>query len=249
MRLAKLLFGLGLFIYFFWAVLSSIPAAWGAHFILKASPNLKLGTVTGTVWRGETANAKITIDGKTIDLGHLSWKLKPAALLSLKACAEINSELLAGDVCRNAMGVNALTDVQVNGIAASILNEAMGAQLGGEATVSLAEFRVTDEGHIHKLDGLVTWKGARVNGGTGWFNLGSFDVALSENGDGGLFADISDSEGEFTVAVRGDIKLREIPKLNGTIHPKANAPQEITLALSAVAEQLEDGGYKIVWPL
>lgn len=248
MRLLKLLLVVGLATYFCIVVVTRIPAGWGAYFLVQAAPNMQLNGVSGTVWQGEAANAKITIDGKTIDLGRLNWRLQPLALLQMKACAQIRSDLLNGDVCRNAAGVNVLTDVMVDRLPARVLNDAMGAQLAGVGNITVGEFRVKDNGEILELDGSLTWNDAGINAGTGWFQLGSYAVDLTENGSGGLYADISDIEGEFDVAVRGDIKLREMPKLSGTIHPKAGAPDPLKQALSIFAEPLDDGGFRINFP-
>lgn len=249
MRLFKLLFGLGLIIYFCVVVITRIPAGWGAHFLVKGAPNLQLNGISGTLWNGKAAGAAITIDGKTIDLGRLNWHLQPMALLQLKACALIRSDLLNGDVCRTAGGLNILTNVMVDSFPAKLLNDAMGAQLAGFGNITVGEFKVTDDGDIKQLSGNVTWQDAAINVGTGWFQLGSYGVGLSENGSGGLYADITDLEGEFKVNVRGDIKLRQMPKLNGTIHPKEKAPEEIKQALSIFAEPTNDGGFTITWPM
>ncbi len=250
MRLLKLLLGLGLVIYCCWAIIVRIPAGWGAHFLLNATPNLSMMGVNGTVWRGEAGNAKITIDGKTIDLGHLTWQLQPAALFKMKACALIRSDLLAGDVCRTAGGINQLTNLLIDRLPAKILNDAMGVQLAGLGNITVQTFYVNDIGDISKLEGTVLWENAGINVGTGWYQLGDFAIALSENGSGGLYANITDTKetGPFGVEARGDIKLREMPKFKGTISPRNNAPNDVVQALSIFGQPNGNNGYEVTWP-
>lgn len=250
MRLFSLLFGLGLLIYVCLMIVTRIPAGWGAYFVQSAAPNLQLSAVTGTVWNGEAANAKITIDGKTIDLGRLTWHLEPLALFQMRACAKVRSDLLGGDVCRSANNVNMLSDLVVNRLPAQVLNDAMGASLFGHGDITVNRFHVKDNGDILDLEGHLTWENAAIDPrtGTGRMELGNYAVALTENGTGGLYADITDLSGEFDVDIRGDIKLREMPKLTGTIRPSANAPNPIVQALSIFAEPLDDGGFRINFP-
>lgn len=245
MRLFKLLFGLGLVCLFLVMVISRIPAGWGAHFALKAAPNLKLAGVTGTLWHGQAGNAQVYFKGKIINLGHLSWQLKPLALLQLKACALVRSDLANADVCRNAAGVNVLSNVFVDRLPAKMLNEMVSTQLAGVGNVTIPEVRVKDSGEVLKINGNVNWVDAGINIGTGWFQLGNYDIALTENGGGGLFADITDVQGNFDVQVRADIAIGQIPKLNGTIHLKPAAPDQIRQFLSAFTEQMDDGGFRV----
>ena len=54
-----------------------------ARGLLPASaPRLTLGQTSGSIWWGEAADSQLLIDGVTVTLGTVSWKLNPMSLLN-----------------------------------------------------------------------------------------------------------------------------------------------------------------------
>lgn len=58
----------------------------------KFAPNVRLQQVTGTVWDGAAGTAVVVVDGGAINLGKLSWHLKPLSLLSLQPQLHIETD-------------------------------------------------------------------------------------------------------------------------------------------------------------
>lgn len=248
-RLVKLLFIVGLIVYFAVVVIARAPAEWAASAALQAAPNLSLTGVSGSLWSGKAAAAEVLVGDQSLDLGTLTWEVDVLALLGLQACVDIDSERLRGTVCRTANGKNTARQLFVDQLPVSMLNNYVGAQLGGVGNVTVEQGRFDDAGYIEQLQGNVTWQQARVNAGTGWFALGSFAADISENDEGGVRGDIFDLEGNFTVQLQAEYTPGQEPRLNGLITPKPGAQQPLVDALSVFTETLDDGSFRVIWPI
>lgn len=249
-KLIKLLFGIFLLAYLLIAIAARVPAEWVADAAVQAVPGLSLGGVSGTAWEGSASAAILQLPGqKLIDLGGLSWDVDVPALLAMNLCADVESRMARGHLCRSISKRNTLKQVIVDDIPVSMFGDMIGAQLGGVGSVAIRNAVITDSGEVKELDGNVTWMRARGNGGGGWFPLGSFAAELSDNGNGGVIADVVDVDGEFEIKLRGEIGLNSPPRLNGTIKPRPAAPQALVDTLMVFTEVLDDGTYKVTWPL
>ena len=58
-RLAKLVFFIGLLVYFLVTVVARTPAEWGAWVAIKSVPGLSLTGVSGTLWSGRAGSAQV----------------------------------------------------------------------------------------------------------------------------------------------------------------------------------------------
>lgn len=248
-RLLKILFVIGLVLYFLFMVVARAPAQWGAWAAIQAAPNLALTGVSGTLWQGRAATAQVRVGNEALDLGALSWKLNPWALLAAKLCLDVDSERVRGYVCRTPSGKNTVRQLLADQLPMQLLNAQLGIQLGGTGSITLAEGRFDDQGRIEQLQGNITWQQARVNVGTGWFALGSYAADISENDNGGVAANITDIEGNFTVQLQGEMTPGEEPRVHGLITPKEGAQQPLVDALSVFTETLDDGSFRVAWPM
>lgn len=248
-RLAKLLFFIGLFVYFVFIVVIRAPAEWGAWAALQAAPNLSLTGISGSLWSGKAAAAEVIVGDESLDLGALTWEVDGLALLGLKACVDVDSARLRGTVCRTVNGKNNVRQLFADQLPVKMLNDFVGAQLGGVANVTIENGRFDDAGRIEQLQGNVTWQQARINAGTGWFALGSFAADITDNGNAGVSGDIFDLDGNFTVQLQGEYTPGEEPRLNGLITPKPDAQQPLVDALSVFTETLDDGSFRVIWPI
>lgn len=248
-KLAKFLFFVFLLVYFTVTVVSQTPAKVAANMVLQQAPGLSLSGVSGTVWSGKAGAAKVQIGADTLDLGGLSWDLDVWSLLGFKVCSDLKSQLIQGHVCRNLTGENALSQVMVDNIPASMFNNLVGAQLGGTASATIQNAIVTDQGKFKALQGNLTWMRARGNGGGGWFPLGSFGADVTDNGDGGIRGTIIDIDGEFEIKMEASYNFDGQPRVNGTIKPRANAPQALVDTLGVFTQALDDGSYRLEWPI
>lgn len=248
-KLAKLLFAIFLVGYFLFYIVANIPAKLVANEIVKAVPNLHLGVVSGTAWRGRAGAATVDIPGQTLDLGGVRWKVDVPSLLGLRLCMDVDTGVARGHVCRGMTGTNTLQQFIVDEFPVSLLNNIVGAELGGVGEVTVRKAVVNDKGHVSDLDARMTWMRARGNGGGGWFPLGSFAADLTANGSGGVKAQVVDVDGEFEIKIDGEIGVNQLPKANGIIKPRENAPQALVDTLMVFTEVLDDGSYKVTWPI
>lgn len=248
-KLIKLLFGIFLLIYLLVSIAARIPAEWVADAAVKSVPGLTLGGVSGTAWTGRASAATLQLPGQLVDLGGLKWDVDIPALLTMSLCADVESRVARGHVCRGLNGQNTLKQVIVDDIPMSMFGSMVGAQLGGVGSVAIQRAVFDDAGVVKEMDGNITWMRARGNGGGGWFPLGSFAAELSENGEGGIIADIDDVDGEFDVELRGEVAVGSLPSLEGTIKPRPNAPQALVDTLMLFTQVVEEGTYKVTWPI
>lgn len=248
-KFVKLSFVVFLVAYFLVAVVARVPAQLVANTLVNAVAGLKLGGVSGTAWSGRAGAATLQLPGKTLDLGGLIWTVDVPALLGLKLCVDLDTQLIRGYACRNLSGQNHLKQVMVDEFPVSMIGSMVGAELGGVGTVTIQNAVVDDTGLVSELQGNVTWMRARGNGGGGWFPLGSFAADVSANGRGGIKAQVVDVDGEFEIKIDGEIGINEPPRVNGIIKPRHNAPQALVDTLMVFTEVLDDGTYKVTWPI
>lgn len=247
-RLIKLLFFVGLGIYFLIAVLARTPAEWGAWVALKSMPGMNLSGVSGSLWSGRAASAQIYIFGQPVDLGAVQWRLKPWSLLGLKACADLESQLANGHFCHGVTGNTTVSKVLVDQLPVKLFNPP-GFQLGGAGNATLQRAVLARDGSLREMQGSVTWQQAGINIGTGWFNLGAFAAEVTGNGEGGIRAKVQDIEGELAVDLQMEFTPGKPFSAAGTITPRANAPEEFKQALDNFAELQGDGSFKVAWPM
>ncbi|MCR6652997.1 MAG: type II secretion system protein N [Cellvibrionaceae bacterium] len=232
--MAKLLFFIGLAVYFLVTVVARTPAEWGAWVALKSVPGLSLTGVSGTLWSGRAGSAQVAVNGHTLDLGALQWRLHGWSLLLFKACLDVRSPSLQGDVCQSAGGTLSVRKLMVDQVPAKIFYNHPDIQVGGIGSAAVERADLTLDGRVKDLQGNLTWQRLAVNAGTGWFTLGTFAADARANGQGGIALNITDLEGDFKVELQGDYTVGGQPTLNGLITPKDTAPQPLKDALGAL---------------
>lgn len=249
-RLAKIAFFVGLVIYFVFSVISRVPAQWGAQVALQNAPGLTLGAVSGSLWSGKAASATINVQGQTIDLGGLSWDVDVWALLGLNVCADITSRMIQADVCRSLAGMNRVDNLMLETFPAKMLDPIISfARLGGDIGITVKHLQVTDDGKIHKISANAFWDGARGEAGGGWFELGGFNADLKENGQGGVVATIVDTAGGFGLQMDAEYGFGGEYKADGIITPRPEANSELVVSLGLFTETLDDGTFRLKWPM
>jgi Type II secretion system (T2SS), protein N len=248
-RLAKNLFFTLLIVYTLGTIVVRVPADWGAWGAVKFLPNLSLAGVTGSIWSGRAASAQARIGNEIIDLGELKWGVNVLPFFTLKTCVDIDSRTLRGNYCRDIVGKNIVRQLTIEQMPIKLVGNMLGVQLGGSGNLLVQEGEFQDNGQIELLKGNLTWQHGRVNVGTGWFALGSFAADLKHIDGGGIGAQITDIEGDFTVQLDGQYVQGQPPRVNGIIKPKETAQQPLIDALSVFAETLDDGSFRITWPM
>ena len=248
-RLLTVAIVFALVFYFLFLVITKIPATLFTANLVRFVPQLQLAVISGTAWNGQAGDAVINIEGQAIRLGQLKWHFKPAALFVLKACVELESEVVSGGFCRSLVGANYLNKVQLD-LPASLANRiTTEAQFAGQASLNIAEAVVSDKGMVSKLAGNLTWKSATISVEGSSFALGDFAADLSAADNGAIAASIFDLSGPFGIKLDALVGAATPPSVNGEITPRDNAPEEILDVLGLVAVPQDNGAFKVVYPM
>lgn len=248
-KLLKILLGVGLFGYLVILIVVATPATLVTANLAKVIPQLQLAIVSGTAWRGKASDAVVVIEGKPFKLNTLRWKFKPLSLLAFKACVDLKSQAISGNVCRTITGKNQLHRLQLDAPMALGNQFISGFELAGAGSLSIVSAEVSDKGEVSKLDGSMNWRGARVKVQGTWFTLGDFAAELTEAAEGAIRASIIDLAGPFGVKLNATAGIRLPPSAEGEVTPRDDAPDLIKDALGLVAIPQENGAFKVTYPL
>lgn len=239
-----------LVLYFLFLVIARVPAAWAVWAVHRATPDVRLTGVSGTLWEGRATGGTAMVNGQFLPLEDVRWKVNPWTLMGLNACAAVELDVLAqpasGTVCGRPGGVITAQDLQLSAPMAIVGNWVQ-LPLGGLASLQIQELRLQNE-RVEALQGNLSWRDARWNDGDRWFSLGAFAAKLTANAQGGVHANIFELDGPFDVDLAGDFVPGQEPAIQGTVVPTADAPAPIRDAIQFVGEPLDGGGYRLAWP-
>lgn len=250
-KLIKTLFILILVAVFLVLVVSRTPAAWAAWAIHKAAPNVWFTGVSGTLWKGQAASAQVDVGSESIALGEMNWQLKAWSLLILSPCMDLSAQLpgqsISGRVCRSILGgSNKLKNLNVDAPMALFSKVT---PLNGTGAVSLQVLSASFNSQaVDELDGRLSWQNANVFVEGQWFNLGSFGAELSDDGQGGAAAKISDIAGPYTLAMDANWAPGKPWQTKGQVTPKPGVPEVVIQALQVFGEDVGSGTYAVQFP-
>jgi general secretion pathway protein N len=220
--------GVGLFLIF---VISQIPAVWGAY-ILSRSTGLALSGVTGTVWNGRASLASLPTPEREYSMGQLSWKLKPFSLLTLSPCAQVTTNLpgqqFAGEVCTSASGVMKLRNADIS-IPVALIQAKLPVLIQGQLSSHINEMELRGD-VLLKLNGKLSWNGARVNTGANWLDIGSYAAEFTDNGNNGIRAKFFHLSGPVDV----DLQVELLAPSGGSVSGELAAPRAFFESASAI---------------
>ena len=248
-KLLKVIIGISLVLYLFVLIVKETPATLVTAQLAKALPQLQLAAVTGSVWQGKAGDAVVMIQNKPLPLGVLKWRFKPMSLLALKACADVESDVFSGNACRTLTGLTQLHRFQADLPAAFASDFVPQAEVAGAASLSLVKAAFNDKLEISKLEGNLSWRGARVKVQGTWFTLGDLAADLKEAENGALAAHIFDLSGPFGIDVNAKAGITVEPSLVGDVTPRENAPAAIADGLSLIAIPQDNGAFRVTYPL
>jgi general secretion pathway protein N len=199
--------------------------------------------LSGTLWRGEASTAR----AEGMDLGRVSWRLRPWALLGARLRAEVRLEgeaitghgeisLRPGDGLRGqALRLSAPAEL-LTGLSP------VPAELGGSLFARFESLHWTPDGAL-VLDGELTWTEAQTYAPAP-MALGAFRV-LFEPHEGGSQGLVSGEE--TPVNVGGRILLQPdggyVTALR--LSPRADTPNELREALALIARPERDGSVRL----
>lgn len=241
----------GLVVYFLYLIVSMAPARYAAWAIHTAAPNVWLTSVRGSLWNGTAGGGQVDIGTTSIALGEVKWSLNPWTLLALKPCVQFETDagaqMFSGYVCQSLFGSMTIKDVSLD-FPVAAFKELI--QLDAKGSFSLQVIEAELRGNrVESLDARFSWQNANVHNGETWWFLGSFGGQASANADGGINVHVVDIGGPIGVDLNARFVLgNEIWSAEGTVKPSPEAPEQISMALQAFAEEVEPGTFKVVWP-
>jgi len=212
--------GVVLFLLF---VISNIPAIWGAYMLTRGT-GVALSGVTGSIWNGRASLASVRTAEQEYSLGQLSWNLSPFSLLTLSPCAQVTTKLplqqFEGEICSGFGGAIEVHNADVS-LPVALVQGRIPVPIQGQLSAHIHEFGLRAN-VLSKLKGNLTWNGARVNTGTNWLDIGSFAIELSDNGNNGVSAKLSQLSGPVDVSLQIEMTAPSGGKVSGELAaPKA----------------------------
>ncbi|MGQ9426936.1 type II secretion system protein N [Gilvimarinus sp. F26214L] len=227
-------------------VVRNTPAQWG---IWLAGLPLQMDGVTGTVWNGQVANVVLPYGGEAYSLGRLDWTLNPWSLLTLSPCARFNTELngqtASGTACAGLGNRLILKDTEVS-VPAAIAEIWAPVRVRGRVDAQIVHMTLAED-QVRSLRGSGSWSGASYHNSQSWVNLGTIAFDLTEDGEGGVGAQVFDIEGPLELDLNSRFTLAGAYAIRGNIGLRQDAPPELGQLLRIVANQTRPGQFSVEW--
>lgn len=152
---------------------------------LAAGGGLQLQGVSGSFWSGSAESARLQLapyKGRQLvfDLGEFDWQLQPAALLTLRACAQVQASLkaqqLKGQACQSLAGTTRVTDVRMQ-LPASFLRLMVPVEAAGQLQLAIDELQLSGQ-QVASVTGSGRLAQFALQLDKDWQNFGSVDLQL-----------------------------------------------------------------------
>lgn len=208
---------------------------------LMLGEELQLSGVSGTLWRGNAARARVMTSGGALHLGGLSWSLRGLSLLTLSPEVDLRSawgrQRVTVTARRSGNGVLLRNlDATLN---ASLVSSLLPVNAAGRISLLFDTLELRD-GMPVAADGRLVWEDAGWRSNTGRHNLGSYAAEASTGDAGEIAATIRTIRGP--VIADGDVTLRAGSyELQAQISSQESLHPELTRALSLIASPGESG--------
>jgi general secretion pathway protein N len=238
--LSRRLAGLGLACFLFVALLVSAPARL-ATLLLPADQVLLQG-LQGSLWHGSASRCLLSLPAGHLQLGQLSWHLKPLSLLSLSPRIELDSQwgnqsLSATVTLRGQEDID-LSNVDAI-VPAMLVRQFLPLAVGGNISLQLDHLSIRGQ-QPAAAAGRLVWQAAVWNSPQGRIPLGDYAV------------DIAQAEGEplqgTLLTLSGPVRAEGIVELSGrnysvavNIYSESSLDAQIQQALSLVAAATDQG--------
>lgn len=227
-------------------VLRATPAQWG---VALAGLPVQMDGISGTIWHARVANVVVPYPGGHYSLGRLEWTLSPWSLLRLSPCLRFTTELenqtSAGTACVSLNQRLSLKDTRVS-VPAAVAELWAPVRLRGQVDAHIAAMTLMND-QVRDLEGSGSWTNAEFHNSQTWVGLGTVAFDLSENGQGGLAAQIFDIEGPLAIDLSSSWELSGAYLIRGTIGLRPQAPVEIGQLLRIVGEEQQRDQFAIEW--
>lgn len=212
---------------------------------------LQLKGVSGSVWKGSAQEA--TIAGAELPLDrvdNVNWVVQPQALLSGRAGAKLDFELLGGRgegvVKANRVGDVIINDGLLN-IPAASLEQFLPlplAKFGGVINADIEELEL-ENNLLKRTIAKLTWRNSEIiSQMIGDTKLGMLVIDIVPEGEQHI-ASINNTDGD--IDIEGQVSLDQAGNYRADIKlkPTAKTPPELSNRLSAFGRPESDGTYRI----
>ncbi len=224
------------------------PAKLLAVALQQHYPDVRISSVSGTLWRGRAYGVAADLHGHGMSLNNLSWRLHPMSLLILSPRVDLEGELgrqtYSARLTRQLGGRWLVEDLKAI-LPAQLLSHSIGLPLSGEISAEVAELAISDSG-ITELEGRIVLQQAAINEGASWSQLGSFAAELAPNADGGLVATVFDLGGAVELNTTVFVEIDGSYRMDGVIAVRdaGNSVLQDWLPLvgEEIAAQSDDAG-------
>uniref|UniRef100_A0A486XPW4 Type II secretion system protein N n=1 Tax=Rheinheimera sp. BAL341 TaxID=1708203 RepID=A0A486XPW4_9GAMM len=236
--------GVGCYILF---MLVFTPAAWWVK-LATLPPQLQLGAVSGSLWRGEVS----ALQYEKLSFGRLSWQLNGWALLTGKL-----QLVLTGGSAQNP-ALPYIKGVVSYGFSGATLNDTMlsmpvqplipmlplpmPVDASGALVLDIAEFS-QGQPWCNALQGNASWQDARLQTPTGtWLELQSLFGSLSC--DNGTVVLTTDGNNLLGLDIKAVVNAEQL-LVNGSLKPAPGMPEEVHQAMQFLGRPDAQGRYPI----
>lgn len=221
---------------FFLIVVATFPARVASSWL--APEQLRLGGVTGSIWRGRAAEVSFGSEY----FSDLRWSLKPLQLLTARIALDAELTTLAGRISMSLTaglgGTVTMTDVRGILSIAGMHPAFEANRIGGNLELKINEL-ILDNGYPYSASGLVVVSNL-VAGTLGATSLGSF-VADVDSTDDGIVAAVSDSDAVFDLVGTLTLGRNRSYLFVGDIAPTSKTPGNLSQKLRVLGSPDANG--------
>lgn len=215
--------------------------------LLPPQAGVVLYDVSGTVWSGHAKRARLQ-DGTEID--DIDWTLKPLALLSAGAAADVNFKAFGGaGSSRVTYGLVSqeieLNDAQFR-VQATALQQHLQvplASFSGPINVTLNTLTIQGK-QVKRVDGNIAWNKAALQSPVP-AKLGAIALTLSTDNEGTHLGQLSNQPGDLQLSGKLSLNTQGIYTSDIAIKPTASTPADLRGGLNLMGQPRSDGSYRL----
>ncbi len=224
-------------------LIATIPVSLITNIINEKTP-VEIQGASGTIWNGK-ANY-ISID-EIADLNNTKWTVSAWKILTGRAAFQIDTDY-DGQKISGEVGVSVFKQFFVNNFSAKISAEKI-AELADIPLVQLSGMVTLDIEHAHwtmdelpLASGNIVWNAATITVAE-TVSLGKLNIALNENDDYLLNADIKNQGGDIRVSGNAEFVAEKNYAVNVKLSPTDSASNNIEKSLSFFAKRQSNGDF------
>ncbi len=230
------------FSYLFFLI-TAIPASTVVNLVNNRTL-VNIRGISGTIWDGDATLISIN---KTVELNNTKWTFTTWKLLLGQIAFQVTSEFDDRNV-ESEIGVSFLSKYFVNDLTATLSAEKIASlaniplvQLSGDINLSL-EHAHWKKDELPLATGVITWTQAAITVAD-TVSLGKLTIALSENDQQFLLANINNIDGDLSVNGLAELIPEASYSVDIKLTPTASTSDNIKSSLSLFAKKQKNGDF------